>query len=195
MFLKPNDPTTGLIHSQGPLILHITYFITSYFFITLDAEPLHCVEFNKAKSDSEKKHFGDVDSRMNKGIKDLRNLHLACAIFLLIAKILEAIDLTSRVAKFLNQGTIFIYLYLFIESFQISRENYPFVASATTRQKLWSENIFSFEIECYSDKSGEIQYFLTSEIVAFSANVLVLVFMNINFRIFNDWKVDYIFNN
>ena len=101
MFLKPNDPTTGLIHSQGPLILHITYFITS-FFISYDKSPLHCVEFDGSKLDADKKHFGDIDSRMNTEIIELKLLHLACAVFLMLAKILEAIDFTSRTAKILN---------------------------------------------------------------------------------------------
>ena len=86
-------------------------------------------------------------------------------------------------------------MYLFITSFQISRETYPFLASEDSRGKMWAENKKEYKIECYSDKSGEIQYFLYSEIVAFGANMLVLVFMNVNFRIFNDWKVDYIANH
>ena len=65
---------------------------------------------------------------------------MACAVFLGLAKILEAIDLTSRTAKLLNQGTIFLYLYLFIESFKISRENYVFTPNEKNRPKMWKEN-------------------------------------------------------
>ena len=125
----------------------------------------------------------------------LKHLHLACAVFLLLAKILEAYSLKSRAAKILNQGTIFIYLYIFIESFQVSRENFAFTPTQDNREKLWAEHKPEFKIECYSNKSGEIQYFFFSEIVAFGANILVLVLMNVNFRMFNDWKVDFIENN
>ena len=123
-------------------------------------------------------------------------LHLACAVFLLIAKILEASTNTSRVAKILNQGTIFIYIFVFIKSYQISRENFPFSVSTDNKKKIWWDDNSppDYQIECFSDESGEIQYFLTSEVVAFGANVLVLVFMNMNFRLFNDWKVDFIMN-
>lgn len=60
---------------------------------------------------------------------------------------------------------------------------------------MWKENGEEYKIECYSPASGEIQYFLFSEVVAFASNVLVLVFLNVNFRLFNDWKNDYINNN
>ena len=87
------------------------------------------MEFDTTKADSDKKAFGDIPSKMNRGLHEMRMLHLVCAIMLVLSKILEAADFTSRAAKFLNQTTIFIYLYLFIESFHISRENYPFKGS------------------------------------------------------------------
>ena len=69
-----------MILSQGPIILHIALYLTS-FLTTEDEEPLICIDVFKNTQ------VATVSSQQNLELKTFRMLHLVSAILLFLAKV------------------------------------------------------------------------------------------------------------
>ena len=170
--LQPNDPSAGLILTQGHYIVHLVYWFMLTFIVEFrDEDSFTCLQQDESGNFVE---IPGVHSHLNRACHFVKDLHLVCFILMVIAQNYVPKKMTTNVhiiRLFMGFVTVPVYIYmiLWFES-ALEDDRVKFLEGTAPP---------TFNVKgrvCVAKFMGNVKHWAHIEITTFYINILVMMF-------------------